>query len=1078
MLNEKERKPRYYLNNKNEFVIENYNYAKPFANFFSGIAGKYGIPMWVFYVNRGQCISSFGIRDKDHAILEFFPANKSWQFVSTQGFRTFIKIKTAKGPLYYEPFHNGYVNLKYQIANSMRIASSQLIIEEENLSLGIKTRVEYFDIPNDTYAGLSRIVSIENTGNKCKSMQLIDGLPQIVPFGTHNFFLKKLGRTIESWMHVGNLDNNIPFYKLDVDPTDQPEVVRIDGGNFYLGFHFKGLKTELIRPIVDPETVFGAVTDFSYPAQFLATCKFSYPAKQMAKNKTPGALLLMNLELKPREQKTFYAIIGQVRDVKTLNTAVPKITRFGYIEKKLGENLELMRRLKEDILTNSSSTKFNLYAGQTYLDNIMRGGYPEVFSHPSLDPSGGTSESTRAIFYLYARKHGDLERDYNKFQLQPNYLSQGNGNYRDINQNRRSDCWFNPEIKDENIIYFMNLLQSDGFNPLVVKPDSFLLDDQLDLHKLLGKIADDKDIDRLSNYLKKPFTPGGLIFFVEENKFRLKASYDDFLNTILSSALRTQEAEHAEGFWTDHWTYNLDLIDSYLGIYPERFNELFVEKKVFSFYDNAERVRPRSEKYILYNGKPRQLHCLMLDSVKKEMLRKRSSNPHFLRTQAGNGNIYYTTLIAKLLCLAANKLSSLDPFGVGIEMEAGKPNWFDSLNGLPALFGSSTCETFELKRLLVMIKQALENSQINEIGLAEEIAGFIEQLSPLFSEEAFSYWDKSNTIKEGYRHNSRMGFSGNLVYMQTKGLISFLSSALKKVESGLHKAFNKNQGTYNSYFINEVTEFELLQDHYIIAKKFAQRPAPLFLEGQMHALRLSRDAKQAADIYKATKKSALFDNKLRMYKVTAPLERMPKEIGRCRIFTPGWLENESIWLHMEYKYMLELLKTGLVKEFYAEFKNVFIPFQNPLRYGRSILENSSFLVSSAFPDKKLHGNGFVARLSGSTAEFIQIWLIMNSGINPFYLDKNGQLNLTFRPCLPGWLFDRKGKYSFKFLSKIQVTYYNPGRKNTFGKNSAKLSKIVVFENEQPTEIISTTITSYFAEKIRSRQIGKIDIYLK
>ena len=70
-------KTKYYLNKLGEFVIEDYNYAKPFANFFPGIAGKYGIPMWVFYVNRGQCISSFGTKDKDQAILEFFPANKA-----------------------------------------------------------------------------------------------------------------------------------------------------------------------------------------------------------------------------------------------------------------------------------------------------------------------------------------------------------------------------------------------------------------------------------------------------------------------------------------------------------------------------------------------------------------------------------------------------------------------------------------------------------------------------------------------------------------------------------------------------------------------------------------------------------------------------------------------------------------------------------------------------------------------------------------------------------------------------------------------------------------------------------------
>ena len=128
----KEPKTKHYLNKQGEFVIENYNYAKPFANYFPGIAGKYGIPMWVFYVNRGQCICSFGTKDKDQAILEFFPANKSWQFVSSYGFRTFIKIKSPKKTIYYEPFHNGYTNLKYRTTNSMYIDSAKLTIEENN----------------------------------------------------------------------------------------------------------------------------------------------------------------------------------------------------------------------------------------------------------------------------------------------------------------------------------------------------------------------------------------------------------------------------------------------------------------------------------------------------------------------------------------------------------------------------------------------------------------------------------------------------------------------------------------------------------------------------------------------------------------------------------------------------------------------------------------------------------------------------------------------------------------------------------------------------------------------------------
>mgnify|MGYP001594579243 FL=1 len=1079
----KQTKAKYYLDKSGEFVIENYNYSKPFANFFPGIAGKYGIPMWVFYVNRGQCIASFGTKDKDQAILEFFPANKSWQFVSSHGFRTFIKINSAHETLYYEPFHNGCVNLNYAISNLMRIDSGKLILEEENHTLGIKTCVEYFNIPNDNFAGLSRTVSIENTSNKLRSIEVIDGLPQIVPFGTNNFFLKKLGRTIEAWMNVINLDKGVPFYKLQVDPSDRPEVVHIEEGNFYLGFDFNGTKPNIIRPIVDPEAVFGEVTDFSYPANFLNKSKFSYPGDQLTRSKTPSALLLLNFKLKPREQKKFYAVIGQARNTKTLNSCVSKITKFGYIENKSEQNTQLINKLKNDILTKSSSPEFNLYAGQTYLDNIMRGGYPEVFSRPSFNQSGGTPPEAgkSTVFYIYSRKHGDLERDYNNFLLQPTYFAQGNGNYRDTNQNRRNDLWFNPEINDENIVFFMNLIQADGFNPLVVKGENFLIKNEVNIFELLKEITGENDIAKLKSFFKKTFTPGELILFIENNNIKLKNSYDNFLETILSAAQKIQQAEHGEGFWTDHWTYNLDLIDSYLGIYPEKFNDLFFNRKVFSFYDNAEIVRPRSEKYVLHNGQPRQLHSLSLDSAKKEMLRKRQGNPHISRTGYGTGEIYYTTLISKFLCLAANKLASLDPFGVGIEMEANKPNWFDSLNGLPALFGSSSCETFELKRLLKLIKKALENSQINELGLAEEIADFIEKLSVLFSEEEFIYWDKSNTVKESYRQKIRLGFSGNLINLSVTGLINFLDSAIKKVQLGIDKALDKKSGIYNSYFINEVAEYDLINDHYLKPKKFVQKPAPLFLEGQMHALRLCDGSRRLLALHQATKKSLLFDKKLKMYKVTANLDTMPEEIGRCRVFAPGWLENESIWLHMEYKYILELLKGGLIAEFYAEFKNVLVPFQDPKRYGRSILENSSFIVSSAFADKKLHGNGFVARLSGSTAEFLHIWLLMNVGAQPFSFDKSGQLNLTFKPSLAGWLFPANGKYSFNFLSRILVTYHNPLRKNTFGataKNSARIKKIILLDDDSPIVINSSVIPAPYAQEIRSRQIKKIDIFLE
>ena len=79
-------------------------------------------------------------------------------------------------------------------------------------------------------------------------------------------------------------------------------------------------------------------------------------------------------------------------------------------------------------------------------------------------------------------------------------------------------------------------------------------------------------------------------------------------------------------------------------------------------------------------------------------INSRSENRNFVRTAQGQGEIYRTTLACKMLSLIVNKLASLDPEGVGVEMEADKPNWYDALNGLPGILGSSISETLEIKR--------------------------------------------------------------------------------------------------------------------------------------------------------------------------------------------------------------------------------------------------------------------------------------------------------------------------------------------------------------------------------------------
>ncbi|RYH15149.1 hypothetical protein EON65_32260 [archaeon] len=61
------------------YILRDFDESKPFSSFLNGLAGIWGVPMWAFYVNRGQAISSFGKQNKDSAIAKFVTAEKAYQ---------------------------------------------------------------------------------------------------------------------------------------------------------------------------------------------------------------------------------------------------------------------------------------------------------------------------------------------------------------------------------------------------------------------------------------------------------------------------------------------------------------------------------------------------------------------------------------------------------------------------------------------------------------------------------------------------------------------------------------------------------------------------------------------------------------------------------------------------------------------------------------------------------------------------------------------------------------------------------------------------------------------------------------
>jgi len=140
---------QYHLNADGSFIIEDFQHAKilPIFSWGGGFIRHSHVGI---LCQPGAGHSLIGIESKDRAILEFQPANKAYRLASTQGFRTFLKISGGKSLKFYEPFAN-HIQSPFK-SRPHGHTKHDLTIEEVNATLGIKTTINYFTVPEEPYA--------------------------------------------------------------------------------------------------------------------------------------------------------------------------------------------------------------------------------------------------------------------------------------------------------------------------------------------------------------------------------------------------------------------------------------------------------------------------------------------------------------------------------------------------------------------------------------------------------------------------------------------------------------------------------------------------------------------------------------------------------------------------------------------------------------------------------------------------------------------------------------------------------------------------------------------------------------
>ncbi|VEU35779.1 unnamed protein product [Pseudo-nitzschia multistriata] len=1134
------------------FVMEDYDAKSNFASFLPGVGGYLGKPVWAFYVNRGQIVSTFGIESKDYPLLEFNAANKAYQVTSYIGFRTFVR-GTRKGAsvlgnsFQVEPFSPARSRNLDDPGDDpdkpkrvLYVGTNEVEIEEIDGVNGLNTGVKYYVLPEENFPALVRRTTFTNTGTTDLELEVLDGLAKMEPSGGKlDGMLKSMGRTLEGWFGVYHADDtlNMPFYKLSMEPGDTAKVTIEEKGNYCLSFIESEDETAELLPIVfDKDKVFGKSTSMEYPRGLEASSVGKIlDNKQYGESKTSSSFAAVrSVTLKPGEDITIASVYGRADHIDEVPEIAEIVTAPGFIAKKFARAREMINEMTVGVETNTTNPLFDTTVRQMFLDNSLRGGIPTILGNVDDDTNYDEDPGVK-VYHSFSRIHGDLERDYNWFSIEPAYYSQGPGNYRDIAQNRRNDVTFFPRMGGFDVKQFLSFIQADGYEPLTVEAQVYVFSDHEKADEIAREVTvDAKSAKVLGEILKGgQFRPGQL--FQLADQLNINRIDDDklFLNTIMAASEDHAMALFGQGYWADHWDYYIDLVEAYLAIYPDGEEELMYDNELRYFFSTAT-VRPRADKYVLdYTFDGTQQHVLQLEATYYDMDKAqeqedfRSSKTGLLGIEASwqrteDGVTFKSTPIAKLFLLGSLKFAMRDAWGMGVEYEGGRPGWLDSMNGLPGMVGSGMPETYELLLLLKYVKKVVD-AYDRDVEVPSELGTMITTVEAALDklegasykdtfplphdvpEPLFEYWDTVATAREEYREAVEYYFSGSTTTYTGKEVSKMLKRWIEEIELGIERSHDfgtkgfgddGTSGVPACFFSYDVTEWELTGEHnevglpLVDAKAMKVGVFPMFLEGPVRYMKtIQDDKKKMTDTYERVLTSGLRDQKLGMYFLSASLTGQSYDMGRQIAFAPGWLENQSIWMHMSYKYYLQLLRGKLYDQFFDEYKGGgILPFMDPDVYGRPLTECSSFIASSVFPDPSIHGMGFLARLSGSTAEFMDIYQLMFYGPTMFYLNEEGDVEFQLKPAIPSWLFhdddshgdsmmDEDGQYivSFKLFGAIPVTYHNPDGGNIYGIPPNKY--VIVMKDGSTEEINEDFIPNKYALKIRrAKEVASIDAY--
>ncbi|HBZ41900.1 MAG: hypothetical protein A2Y20_03120 [Firmicutes bacterium GWF2_51_9] len=760
------------INKEPFFKIENFDHMNPF---FMTVVSD--VDHWMFISSTGGL--TCGRKNAESALFPYDTDDKIHDSCETTGSNTNIIVSKDDKDFLWKPFsrHNGNV---YTITRNLykNTIGNKVMFEEINHDLEVSFTYTW---KNSNVYGFIKESSIVNLGEKTVTVNVLDGIRNILPYGVNTSLQTSLSTLLDGYKRCELVESvGLGIFNLSSILTDRAEPS-------------ESLKATTVwsKGLDHPQYLLSEqqVEAFSM--------NHDIETEVDVKGRRGSYYVADSIQLKGHESKTWII-------VAELNQSAVDVAR---LIKDLSENQSLVDDVNTDVSKGDlnlkklvfsadgfqftankkasyrhfSNTLFNIMRGGVYADgyNIKREDFKsfvhvwnkEVFAQQSafIDELPATIDYNELLKrietqkdkdferllleYLpltYSRRHGDPSRPWNRFSIEVTKEDGSRnlnfeGNWRDIFQNWEALSLSYPEYTESIIAKFVNASTADGYNPYRI-------------------------------------TKNGLDWEV----------------------LNPHEPWSNIGYWGDHQIiYLLKLMELSKAYNPQKLKD-YLHKDIFVYADVPYRIKG----FDALVDDPRNSIDYDFD-LEKAIHQKAAVLGSDGKLIAINDQIYKVNLTEKLLVTLLAKLSNYVPEG-GIWMNTQRPEWNDANNALVGN-GLSMVTLYYIHRFQAFLDQLIDDVSWDSVEISVEVLRMLQDTAKVFQdnqhhlgkkisdEVRFDIVKALGKIGETYRHTLyTQGFSSKKAALSIADLKAFIELTMKHLKDSIKKN-RREDGLYHSY---------------------------------------------------------------------------------------------------------------------------------------------------------------------------------------------------------------------------------------------------------------------------------------